>query len=142
MLRIVGSAALLATTGMLLSCGERPELSYPDAAAARRAGAVERGWIPEWLPNSAHTIHEAHSVDTNQTMLAFSFRSEDAPDLNQRCRQIQSAALKAVPFSVDWWPDDVPPSMLVTDRHVYYECDGGSYAAVSVKNGELYYWRP
>ena len=127
---------------MLASCRERPEVLYPDAAAARQAGAVRRGWIPDWLPKSSRNIHEIHDLDTNQEMLAFSFSPADTPDLARLCKQVQRDGLKPVPFSVRWWPNDVPPSPLVTHRHVYHECPGGAYVAVSVQDGELFYWRP
>jgi hypothetical protein len=133
-------AALLLAGAIVASCSERQEAFYQDAAGARRAGAVERGWIPDWLPQGARAIHEVHDLDTNQSLLAFSFDPADGPVLTQSCTQIQREALEAVPFSASWWPDDVPPSSLVTHRHVYYRCQNGAFVAVSVEDGQLYYW--
>jgi hypothetical protein len=139
--RILLVSGLLAGT-LFASCRARPEVFYADAAAARRAGAMERGWIPEWLPASARAIHEVHDVDTNQSLLAFSFEPADRPVVSQWCVQIQRAALQPVPFTSSWWPNDVPPSPLVTHRHVYYRCQNGAFAALSVNDGQLYYWHP
>jgi hypothetical protein len=133
----------LLLAGLLVtSCGERAEVFYADGSAARRAGAVERGWIPGWLPKSARDIHEVHDIDTNQGLLTCSFDPADGPVLTQSCVQIGREALGSVPFTVSWWPNDVPPSSLATHRHVYYRCQNEAFLAVSVKDGQLYYWHP
>ncbi len=54
-----------------LSCQERVESQYATAAAARAAGAVERGWLPSWLPPDAHEIRDVHDVDTNVVFATF-----------------------------------------------------------------------
>jgi len=125
------------------SCNERPEVSYPDRTAAEAAGAVSRGWIPEWIPKSARQIHEMHDVDTNTSILAFRFDGNEAIDLTRVCEQVSRKELPAVPLRASWWPNDVPPSDLATHRHVYYSCDSGeAYLAISTQQGEAYYWRP
>jgi hypothetical protein len=113
---------------------------YTDDAAARRAGAVERGWIPDWLPKGAHDIHEAHDIDTSRSVLTFVFDSAAGPALDRSCTQVQPAAVRAVPFKTSWWPNDVPPSSFTTPRHAYYQCIDGAYLAMG--NGHLYRWRP
>jgi hypothetical protein len=34
----------------LAGCSDVYEASHVDLAAAQKDGAVERGWIPEWIP--------------------------------------------------------------------------------------------
>ena len=125
---------------MVTACGERREVFYADAA--RQASAIERGWIPEWLPRSARDIREIHDLDTNQSMLAFSFDCADVPKLGTSCKQIGREQLRPAPFSVAWWPNDVPPPDFVTHRHVYHHCEDGGYVAVATTGGELFRWRP
>jgi len=137
---IFAPCAVLLMGVVVASCGERAEVFYADAGAARRDGAVERGWIPEWLPKSAREIHELHDIDTNQILLAFSFDPVDRPGLAPSCSQVRPDALRPVAFRASWWPSDVPPSSFVTPRHAYYQCKSGGYVAVS--DGQLYYWRP
>jgi len=48
------------------------ESHYVDAATARRAGAFERGWLPEFVPADATDIWEMHNLDTNITWACFS----------------------------------------------------------------------
>lgn len=139
---LVASGTLFVMVAGIVSCGERTEVFFTNADAARRAGAVDRGWIPDWLPNSARGIHEAHDIDTNQGLVAFSFDPEDSRIPPPSCTQVQRESLEPVPFSMPWWPNDLPPSSLVTHRHVYYRCKNDSYVALSTSDGQLYYWRP
>jgi hypothetical protein len=138
---VVCGTALMVLAG-IVSCGERPDVIYASADDARRAGAVDRGWIPDWLPDSARAIREAHDIDSNQGLVAFTFDPRDGRIPPDSCTQVQRETLRPAPFSASWWPRDVPPSSLVTHRHVYYRCGGGSYVALSRSDGQLYYWRP
>jgi hypothetical protein len=47
------------------------ESHYADAATARRAGALDRGWLPEFIPDDATDISELHNLDTNLTWACF-----------------------------------------------------------------------
>lgn len=38
---------------------------YPSLSEAKDDKAIERGWIPNWIPEQATQIHEAHNLDTN-----------------------------------------------------------------------------
>jgi hypothetical protein len=132
--------ALLAT--IVSACGERKEVFYANAVEAREARAIERGWIPAWIPRSARDIREIHDLDTNRSMLALSFDPAEVPKLEPSCRQIGRERLRPAPFRVAWWPNDVPPSAVATHRHVYYQCQDGGYVAAHTKDGELFHWRP
>jgi hypothetical protein len=138
MRQILAVCSLLMMAAVVASCDERPEAFYSDAAAARAAGT----WIPNWLPKSARDIHELHDIDTNQSLLAFSFDPAEGPVLTPSCTQIQNEAMRPPRFKPAWWPMDVPSSSLTTDRHTYYRCHNGAYVAVSIKDGQLYHWRP
>jgi hypothetical protein len=130
-------AALVATT-----CGDRPEVFYPHAAEAQADGAIDRGWVPGWMPKSARDLHEVHDLDTNKSMLMFAFDANDAPNLSASCRQVSGDDVRPVPFRKAWWHQDVPPRDAVTRKHSYYHCADGSYVAVSAVDRQLYHWRP
>jgi hypothetical protein len=142
MMSVFRCVAIVGMAVIVGSCSERPEAFYADAAAARAARAMDRGWIPDWVPTTARAIHEVHDIDTNQSLLAFSFDPADIPNVAQSCAQVSRQELKPAPFDRSWWPSDVPPSAVVTHRHVYYRCADGAYAAISAKDGQFYYWRP
>ena len=103
MMSVSRSVAVVGMAVIVASCGERPEAFYADAAAARAARAIDRGWIPDWLPATARAIHEVHNIDTNQSLLAFSFDPADIPNVAQSCAQVSREALKPAPFDRSWW---------------------------------------
>jgi hypothetical protein len=39
--------------------------------------AIERGWIPEILPESAYDISETHDLDSNQLFGSFNYKEPD-----------------------------------------------------------------
>jgi hypothetical protein len=51
---------------------ELPVSEYDDLADAQADGALERGWLPAFLPPNTRNIREAHNVDTNARWLEFS----------------------------------------------------------------------
>ncbi len=57
---------------LTVGCGEEPEVHYANWEQASGGGAISRGWLPEWLPRSAHNIRERHNIDTNQGAFSFS----------------------------------------------------------------------
>lgn len=61
----------------LAACSEQVEETYPTWAEAQRAGAVERGWIPDFVPESAREIRDSHDLDSNRQTLFFVARPSD-----------------------------------------------------------------
>jgi hypothetical protein len=61
----------------LPACGEQVEETYPTWAEAQRAGAVERGWVPFFVPPSAREIRDSHDLDGNRQTLLFVVRPSD-----------------------------------------------------------------
>lgn len=139
-LRFWGVASVLVVT--CIACTEQQEASYADLATAERAGAVRRGWIPDWVPKSAHDLREVHNLDTNRSMLAFRYDPSDRPAVPNTCSQVRASEVPPVPFAASWWPRDVPPTKFVTHRHAFFSCEiGRAFLAVSADEGEVYYWR-
>ena len=62
-------------TGLVLlrSCKETIETRYRTLAEVKRAGALERGWLPPVLPASAVDIQESNDLDFNVGSGGFSF---------------------------------------------------------------------
>lgn len=56
---LAGVIVLCFVISIISACaGEIPETAYSDMETAIADDAVERGWIPEWLPPSAYNIQE------------------------------------------------------------------------------------
>lgn len=70
----------LVTAGLLLSlaaCNDEMKESYTSWADAKRAGAIERGWVPTFVPASARDIRDTHNLDSNAQTLEFTTRPSD-----------------------------------------------------------------
>ncbi len=83
--------------------------------------AMNRGWIPEWLPNTATKIFETHNIDTNSRMLRFSFPTHSPLALPPLCKQITSATLPPPPFNRSWWPTDITTNSK-TNSYTFFQC--------------------
>lgn len=68
---------------------ERPYTIYKTAEEARMSGAMLKGWLPDWLPQSAYKIHEYHDLDTNARAFSFQVRSKDEFKLPVACREAE-----------------------------------------------------
>jgi len=124
-----------------LGCGEQQEATYADRRAALRAGAIERGWVPEWIPKTARDLREVHNVDTNQSMLSFRYDRGDRLSVPGSCSP--ATTVSAPPFRVASWPRDIPPGSGVSTRYAFFSCESGrAFLALLVGRDEAYYWRP
>ena len=69
-----------ATFALLLSlfgCRDQVAATYATYADAQRAGAIERGWVPAFVPSSARDITDSHNLDTNRQTLRFTIPSSE-----------------------------------------------------------------
>jgi hypothetical protein len=93
---------------VLFACsGEHPESFYPSLSDADRDGAMTRGWIPDFLPESSTGIHEVHNIEGGKTWCAFEFSPGDSERLRHHLRsaEVLPASLKYIRNpSVSWWP--------------------------------------
>jgi len=67
LMRMLSAALLLS----LAACSEQVEETYPTWTEAQRAGAVDRGWVPAFVPSSARQIEDTHDLDSNRQRLRF-----------------------------------------------------------------------
>jgi hypothetical protein len=128
---------------ILTGCGDIVERYYPSYESANVSGAMKRGWIPGWLPKSARNINEAHSIDTNESLLSFEFQAADWKSIQHRCVGIAHSAVREPGIQAEWWPRVLPESALPADQLGYYSCENGSaFMAANYLEGHAYYWRP
>src|SRR6185503_16056151 len=98
-----------------------PVAEYETLGDAQADGAYERGWLPIFLPPHAHSIREAHNVDTNARWLQFA-----APVAELR---ILAAHLATLPYTEARrtalprpgragrnWPAELSESVRITPR--------------------------
>ena len=90
----------------LLSCGgDLRESHYRTLAHARSDGALQRGWIPDIVPETSHDIHELHDVSAGTTWCALQFDKRDADSFRAALGPSAVAPIKRVGNPrVSWWP--------------------------------------
>lgn len=64
-------SSLLALMVLALSGCEVLSARYATLQEAAADEAIERGWLPEWLPIDAIDIQETHDLDSNESWLVF-----------------------------------------------------------------------
>ncbi len=142
-----GSMAVVALQG----CRERICVEYTDRSSAKRAGAFDRGWLPEVIPIDARAIKECHNLDTGETRIHFLLESE------ARLKEFEATLGRATddtnlaPDGWQWWPRELE-GLLRADQlrakgYLLFELrDGGSAtrrvgAAIKEETREVYMWR-
>lgn len=114
-------AVLLLLAAAVSGCfWERPESSYSSFAEAKRSGAIDKGWIPAWIPSSATDIREMHDIDTNESMLTFTYDAQQSWELPADCQPVSYSQTTSPRFSRNWWPS--PDSL--EQSYEFYRCGG------------------
>lgn len=130
---IVLLIVVLLFVGGLAACfpGETVEAAYSDFDQAAAAGAVERGWIPEWLPKSAVNIREKHNLDSNAGIMRFSQELEFV--LPSGCEE--SSDVPPATLDAEWWPSGR------LSEFTTFTCEDG-FLATYEADLFVYFWRP
>lgn len=97
---------------------ERPESSYSSFADAKLKGAIDKGWIPAWLPASTTDIRELHDIDTNESMLAFNLDPKQGWPLPDHCQSVTYGETSPPRFSRRWWPS----AQQLEESYDFYRC--------------------
>ena len=117
------------------------DATFAAAREARDAGYIENGWIPPWLPDNATDIREAHDLDTNVSMLAFSLPPPTAASLPDTCHAIEHAQTLPAPLQRPWWPDEES----LRTSYVFFRCPEDAtrsrFVGVSVQQARVLHWR-
>ncbi len=86
---------------------EEPERFYVSREELAGAGEIKRGWVPPWLPASAHEIHLVSNLDTNEVWMRFMVDPVEVDTLRS-CSKSSKTTLQDTrgPHirQVAWWP--------------------------------------
>lgn len=106
---------------VLTAChSDRRESFYPSLNYAEKDGALDRGWIPEFLPESSRSIHEVHDVSPSTTWCAFDFSPGDSQDFRKHLNSVTLLphSVGHVPSpGVSWWPPALQGTLDVEKIH-------------------------
>jgi hypothetical protein len=118
---------------------------YQTLDEARAAGAIERGWIPRGLPDSASDLRAAHLENGNRWGV-FAFDSARGAALKELTGdEITSGVACDAPGRLEWWPR-ILRSPIDLDRvkstglRMYRARDGQLTFAINWSQGRAYYW--
>jgi len=99
--------------GLCLSCvlagchGDRFESSYPSFGDAVKDHAVERRWVPSFLPGSSRNIHLRGDLSPSREWCVFEFLPADSEQLRKSLKPLDvlPLSLRHVPSpGKPWWP--------------------------------------
>jgi hypothetical protein len=103
----------------LSACGSKTTSFYPAADAAGVDRAIERGWLPQWLPSDAVTIDERHDLDSNASIVQFDSEKLDLP---KQCKPHDDPPPPTL--SANWWNDDFAGTATFRCGDRYVAVDG------------------
>ena len=135
---VLSKSLLLACT-VLAACSETIDATYKSRSEAEYAGAISAGWVPEWLPQDAMQIREAHSAGTKAMMIRFTFPTGREVNTPTTCQQIAAAAAVPPPFDRAWWPKSLPEVGATMQKYEYRRC-ANQYVAVLQSEGVGFVW--
>ena len=92
---------------LVAGCGNRRDLFYPTLVEAEKAGELNRGWVPVYLPKTSRAIHLVEQDSPSTEWGGFEFTPADSQELRKHLKNVD-----ALPPSVrrvsnpggSWWP--------------------------------------
>lgn len=103
-------AGIISVTLCLVACGNKlRESTYHTLADARQDRAIERGWIPDYLPQSSRDIHEIHRIEHSKTWCMFEFLQSDSESLRRTLKAAEKSRLTDMRIEspgASWWPSE------------------------------------
>jgi hypothetical protein len=88
-------------------CGDNRDLFYSALADAAKAGEIDRGWIPDYLPKTSRAIHLTEQDSPSKEWCGFEFLPADSQSLRQILKSVDvlPPSVRRVPGpGVSWWP--------------------------------------
>ena len=123
-------------------------MSYGTLAEARQAGAIEKGWVPEGLPESVFELRVAYVPDGFERWGLLNFPAGAVDGLRALLKP-EEIALQGVrceiPARIEWWPvlvrgDLDAERLAATGTRAYQSRDGRMIFLVNWPQGRAYYW--
>jgi len=129
--------AILATIA-IVACSEVRDERYADYEAARLTGAVEKGWIPAFVPQDAYALRDIHDLDSNAQTLTFRVPPSQIPAMVQGMIVAEDAATAARIVRAAGWTESPAPV------RVYAVCaqERSGALAVNPRTSAAFYQEP
>lgn len=101
--RRLAVVAVVATTALSACARDTHGADWPDLVTARQQDAIDRGWIPEFLPEAARDLRQLNDPETGAGIVVASM----APDVDIPECGGQAPEPVAPPLEASWWPEPV-----------------------------------
>ena len=141
--------AILGALMLLAGCSSSVNTAtYASFTEARAAGAVEKGLVPQTLPEGAYELRAAYAVNGPERWGLFNFRETDAEAL-RRVLQPEEMSFTGtemdIPGRIEWWPVILRGTLdaeriQATGLRAHRARSGPLVFAVNWKQGRAYYW--
>ena len=115
-------------------CSERELSVYSTIGDARQDGALARGWLPDYIPESATNIREFHFVDSSESWTSFECPDECMRALNTAAKPVDLAPPPRPRDTRIPWPDH-NESLTVRAHH------NSDVILIDDTNAHAYVWR-
>jgi hypothetical protein len=92
---------------LLAGCDESRDLFYSDLTAAAKAGELNRGWIPDYLPKTSRAIHLVELDSPSKEWCGFEFVPADSQSLRETLKSVAALppSVRRLPSpGKSWWP--------------------------------------
>lgn len=122
-----------------LSCGIDSGLdmdaSYATYADAEKGGAVTRGWVPNFVPQSATSIQEFHNLDTNVQLMTFRFDPSDLALMREKLTPSDPDTVRTPYWRPRaWWAQDLRgPSEGLSVKYNFFRAPGSAANFVAIE---------
>ena len=138
-LRATTALIVLAPALFIISaCSDVVDERHATWAEAKTAGALQRGWIPSFVPESAKDLHDVHDLDTNAQTLSFAAPGLALAAMGESLVLLSPEQQTEARSVITWPGSDVAEGV-----EFYAACDtaAAGYVAVDVKAGRAIYQR-
>lgn len=76
--KIISLSSMILVLAVLTACDSGLRSShYKTLEEAKKSGAIDKGWLPDFLPPSATDIQEIHHIELDRIRVEFSFAKDD-----------------------------------------------------------------
>jgi hypothetical protein len=95
--------------GFLIGCRAKHDHHsfYGTRSDAEKNGEFDRGWLPDFLPQSSHAIHLAYDLSPSEEWCGFEFDPADAKELLKNVKPVAASPTlreRVRNPNLQWWP--------------------------------------
>lgn len=119
-------------TIIITSCSDDVENYYKDFNSLKISDSFKKGWIPNFVPESAYEINEKHELDNNQVWLSFKCKISDIKQVIEK-KDLVDANKKMVDYLRQYFD--------IIDAASFYKLSDNEFIAIDKARNRICYYR-